>query len=79
MKRELQFLAGYIDKGIIESKVWPIKDAFQSDDCFNGVPDEPGIYIPTRFGVRIEDTVLITKYASQNLTMSDKNYVVVGI
>ena len=33
MKRELQFLAGYIDKGIIESKVWPIKDAFQSDDC----------------------------------------------
>ena len=43
------------------------------------VTDEPGIYIPTRFGVRIEDTVLITKYASQNLTMSDKNYVVVGI
>ena len=42
------------------------------------VTDEPGIYIPTRFGVRIEDTVLITKYASQNLTMSDKNYVVVG-
>lgn len=43
------------------------------------VTDEPGIYIPTRFGVRIEDTVLITKYASQNLTMSEKNYVVVGI
>ena len=43
------------------------------------ITDEPGIYIPTRFGVRIEDTVLITKYASQNLTMSDKNYVVVGI
>lgn len=42
------------------------------------VTDEPGIYIPTRFGVRIEDTVLITKYASQNLTMSDKNYVIVG-
>ena len=42
------------------------------------VTDEPGIYIPTRFGVRIEDTILITKYASQNLTMSDKGYVVVG-
>lgn len=42
------------------------------------ITDEPGIYIPTRFGVRIEDTVLITKYASQNLTMSDKNYVIVG-
>ena len=42
------------------------------------VTDEPGIYIPSRFGVRIEDTVLITKYASQNLTMSDKGYVIVG-
>lgn len=42
------------------------------------VTDEPGIYIPTRFGVRIEDTVLITKYASQNLTLSEKGYVVVG-
>jgi hypothetical protein len=45
MKRVLQFLAGYIDKSIIESKVWPIKDAFQSDDCFERVPDESGIYI----------------------------------
>lgn len=43
------------------------------------VTDEPGIYIPGRFGVRIEDTVLVTKYASQKLTMSDKNYVIVGI
>ena len=43
------------------------------------VTDEPGIYIPSRFGVRIEDTVLITKYASQNLTMSEKGYVVVGL
>ena len=43
------------------------------------VTDEPGIYIPTRFGVRIEDTVLITKYASQNLTLSEKNYVIVGV
>lgn len=43
------------------------------------VTDEPGIYIPSRFGVRIEDTVLITKYASQNLTMSEKGYVIVGL
>ena len=42
------------------------------------VTDEPGIYITGRFGVRIEDTVLITKYASQHLTMSEKGYVVVG-
>ena len=45
MKRVLHFLAGYIDKNIIESKVWPIKDAFQSNDCFDCVPNEPGIYI----------------------------------
>ena len=42
------------------------------------ITNEPGIYITNRFGVRIEDTVLITKYASQNLTMSEKGYVVVG-
>ena len=42
------------------------------------ITDEPGIYIPGRFGVRIEDTVLITKYASQNLTLSEKSYVIVG-
>lgn len=45
MKRILQFLTGYIDKNIVESKVWTIEDAFQSDDCFDGVPDAPGIYI----------------------------------
>ena len=42
------------------------------------ITDEPGIYIPGRFGVRIEDTVLITKYSSQNLTLSEKGYVIVG-
>ena len=41
------------------------------------VTNEPGIYIPGEFGVRIEDTVLITKSGSINLTKSDKNYIVV--
>ncbi len=41
------------------------------------VTDEPGIYIPNRFGVRIEDTILVSKYSAINLTKSDKNYVVV--
>ena len=45
MKRVLQFLTGYIDKSVVESKVRTIEDAFQSDDCFDSVPDEPGIYI----------------------------------
>lgn len=42
------------------------------------ITDEPGIYIAGRFGVRIEDTVLVNKYSSQSLTLSDKGYVIVG-
>ena len=45
MKRVLQFLTGYISKEVIESKVWFIENAFQSDDCFDDVPNKPGIYI----------------------------------
>ena len=41
------------------------------------VTDEPGIYIPNKFGVRIEDTLLISKYSAISLTKSDKNYVIV--
>ena len=39
------------------------------------VTNEPGIYIPGQFGVRIEDTVLITKGGCETLTKSNKNYV----
>lgn len=41
------------------------------------ITNEPGIYIPGKFGVRIEDTVLITKAGCVNLTKSDKDYTVV--
>lgn len=41
------------------------------------VTNEPGIYIPGQFGVRIEDTVLITKGGCETLTKSNKNYVIV--
>ncbi len=41
------------------------------------ITDEPGIYLPGKFGVRIEDTVLITKNGSLSLTNSEKNYTVI--
>lgn len=40
------------------------------------ITDEPGIYIPGKFGIRIEDTVLVTKNGSIKLTNSDKNYTI---
>lgn len=41
------------------------------------VTNEPGIYLPGRFGVRIEDTVLIGKESCEVLTKSTKDYVIV--
>ena len=41
------------------------------------ITDEPGIYIAGKFGVRIEDTVLITKAGAKTLTNSTKDYVVI--
>jgi len=41
------------------------------------VTNEPGIYIPGKFGVRIEDTVQVTKFGCINLTKSGKNYIII--
>ena len=38
---------------------------------------EPGIYLPGRFGVRIEDLVVVTETGCRNLTQSRKDLVVV--
>ena len=41
------------------------------------VTDEPGIYIPGKFGIRIEDTVQITKFGCVKLTNSDKKCTII--
>jgi len=37
---------------------------------------EPGIYMPGKFGVRIEDMLLITEQGAQNLTNAPKNLII---
>lgn len=41
------------------------------------ITDEPGIYIPGKFGIRIEDTVLVTKDGYEILTKSEKDYIII--
>ena len=41
------------------------------------ITNEPGIYIPGRYGVRIEDTCLILDNRCEVLTKSEKGYVIV--
>lgn len=38
---------------------------------------EPGIYLPDKFGVRIEDTVAVTKNGCENLAKIDKSLIIV--
>jgi len=41
------------------------------------IADEPGIYLPGKFGIRIEDTILVEKEGCTPITRSPKNYVVI--
>jgi len=37
---------------------------------------EPGIYLPDKFGVRIEDVTVITENGCENITKSPKNLII---
>lgn len=41
------------------------------------ITNEPGIYMPGSFGIRIEDTVLITEGSAEPLTKSSKSYCII--
>lgn len=41
------------------------------------ITDEPGIYIPGRYGVRIEDTLTVYKNEIERLTKSSRDYIIV--
>lgn len=43
------------------------------------ITDEPGIYLPNKFGIRIEDTLWVNKGMCTQLTKSEKDYVVVDV
>jgi Xaa-Pro aminopeptidase len=37
---------------------------------------EPGVYIPDKFGVRIEDLLIVAKFGAVNLTHSEKRLII---
>lgn len=37
---------------------------------------EPGIYIPEKFGVRIEDFVIVKENGCENMTKAPKNLII---
>lgn len=43
----------------------------------NVITIEPGIYLPNKFGIRIEDTVVVREDGCEVLTMSPKNLIVI--
>ena len=40
------------------------------------IPDEPGIYLPDRFGVRIEDMLLVTQQGCDNFVSLPKDLII---
>ena len=50
-------------------------DTFLKDKMI--ITSEPGIYLPGKYGIRIEDTILVGNNGCTTLTNSPKNYVIV--
>lgn len=57
---------------------WPRFSKLDTTPCAEGmvITDEPGIYLPAKFGVRIEDMLLVTADGCRSLTKSPKELVI---
>jgi Xaa-Pro aminopeptidase len=59
------------------------EDRFGSPTCTEEVPAgavmtaEPGIYLPGKFGVRIEDTIFLTESGNENITKLEKSLLII--
>lgn len=56
---------------------WPRFSAIDHTPCEEGmvITDEPGIYVPAKYGVRIEDMLLVTADGCRSLTKSPKELI----
>jgi len=56
---------------------WPRFSQLDDTPCEEGmvITDEPGIYVPAKYGVRIEDMLLITADGCRSLTKSPKELI----
>lgn len=56
---------------------WPRFSALDHTPCAEGmvITDEPGIYVPAKYGVRIEDMLLVTADGCRSLTKSPKELI----
>lgn len=56
---------------------WPTFSSRDTTICAEGmvITDEPGIYVPAKYGVRIEDMLLITADGCRSLTKSPKELI----
>ena len=66
---------GWADGVGFEIHEWPRFGRGDQTVCAPGmvVTDEPGIYIPAKYGVRIEDMLLITEDGCRSLTKSPRS------
>ena len=56
---------------------WPRFSKLDKTPCAQGmvITNEPGIYLPAKFGVRIEDMLLVTADGCRSLTKSPKELI----